>query len=304
MSLKAPWYELSQFNGLCAFIFVGRQLVIKKLPKNSEYFIDKHLGMFEINHSKSFFLNKCEILIYDSRNQNAFDPYIANELYKWANNQGLYKITRADIKHAIRLRELEAQQKEDPNKELIDQLVEEKRQTRKFMNDVQKQIEKKNESTKQQMELDQGEKDSDEYHIINDEETNYLIVQNLYEHGFIDKNQQRILNSKVKRHEVRTPDDLVSLIDSYSDKNVTKPISHEMERFLDEYHTYNPRNIIRYIKQFAKIRNGISKLRTKAVINWFPSMYILFGCLGVGIIFILWSQYGSSVDPSALIPGT
>ena len=45
ISLKVPWYEISQFGGNCAIIFNGRQLIIRKLPSKQDYFIDKHLGI-------------------------------------------------------------------------------------------------------------------------------------------------------------------------------------------------------------------------------------------------------------------
>lgn len=359
MSVRVPWYEISQFNGQCAIIINGRQLIIKKLPKNKEYFIDKNLGMFEINPDKSFFLNKCAVYFYDVRNQNALDPGLTNELYKWANNQGLYKIRRADIKHAIRLRtlkttyetkhkknkkiaselaeeidqinqtltipnldesqqydltakktELEKQlqdienQTKSINKELTDQLLEEKKQTRKFITSVREEVKKKNAQTESQRQLDQGDPNSDEYHLIDEDETNYLISKNLFDNGYIDEKQRKTLDFKLRRKEIKSTDDLLSEIDSFTDKFVTEPISHELERLLDDYYTYNPRNVIMYISALHKIRNGINKLRTKAVINWFPSMYILFGLLGVGVIYMLWAQYGGQVDPSALIPGT
>ena len=104
INLFIPWYSLSQLRKPAAIIIYKRQLIIKQLPDKSDYFIDKDLGMFEINPDKAFFLNKTAVYFYDTRNQNAIHPGILDELYKWAHLQGLYKIRRVDVEHARRLR--------------------------------------------------------------------------------------------------------------------------------------------------------------------------------------------------------
>lgn len=361
MSVKVPWYELSQWNGQAAIIINGRQLIIKKLPKNKEYFIDKNLGMYFIKHDRSFFLNKCEVFFYDVRNQNPLDPGLTHELYKWANNQGLYKIRRVDVKHAIRLRamiegqkklvankksqikeiddaieklqveldssdsmdskkikELEKQKTElekdrileevkleNVNNILLDQLEAEKRATRRFIQNIRDDVKKENEETEKNMEKERGNPSSDEYHIKSEDEINYLITENLFNNGYIDEKQQLTLNKKLRSKEILTTDDLLNEIDSFTTKYVVEPISHELERLLDDYYTYNPRNIIMYISWLHKMRNGINKLRTKAVFNWFPSMYILFAAVGIIMFYMIWtSGTFSSVDPTKIIPGT
>lgn len=296
ISLKVPWYEISQFGGNCAIIFNGRQLIVRKLPGKQDYFIDKHLGMFEINPDKSFFLNKTAVYFYDVRNQNAINPVLLNDLYMWANFQGLYKIRRVDVEHAKRLK-LEGSAK------LTESMALQKKETRKFMADVLSKIKKTNAETELKREQEQGEKDSDEYHLLNDNDTSYLIVKNLFEFGYIDSKQAQNLNHKLTLKQIKSTDDLLHEVDTFADVYISKPISHELERLLDDFHTYKPREIIGYIKSLSKIRGGISKLRTKAVINWFPSMYILFGLLGVGIVIILYFQYAGTANPSELIPG-
>ena len=104
INLFIPLYTLSQLRKQAAIIINGRQLIIKQLPDKKDYFIDKDLGMFEINPDKAFFLNKTAVYFYDVRNQNAIHPGLLHELSTWANHQGLYKIRRIDVEHAKRLR--------------------------------------------------------------------------------------------------------------------------------------------------------------------------------------------------------
>ena len=119
------------------------------MPKNTEYFIDKNLGLFEINPDKAFFLNKTPVYFYDVRNQNALDLGLLDELYQWASFQGLYKIRRVDVEHAGRLRLKDSAQLHE-DKEI------EKKATRKFMAEVLGKINKTNEDTEQRRLLEQG----------------------------------------------------------------------------------------------------------------------------------------------------
>ena len=295
ISLFVPWYEVSQFRGQCAIIFNGRQIIIKKMPQNTEYFIDKNLGLFEINPDKAFFLNKTPVYFYDVRNQNALDLGLLDELYKWANFQGLYKIRRVDVEHAGRLR-LEG------DKSLTEVKKEEKRQTRKFMAEVLNHINKQNEDKIKTMELEQGEQGSEEYKLLDEKDSIFLIVKNLFDHGYIDSKQASNLNHKLTLKEITKTDELLHEIDSFTDVYVTKPISNELERILDDFHTYKPHDVIETIKSVLKIRKGVDKLRTKSVINWFPSMYILFGAIGIVLAYMIISS--GSFLPPGMIPGT
>lgn len=298
INMFTPWYAVSQLRGNCAIIINGRQLIVKQMPKKQDYFIDKELGMFEINPDKSFFLNKTAVYFYDVRNQNAIHPGLLNQLYSWATNQGLFKIRRVDVEHAKRLRN-------EGSTNLTESMERQKKETRVFMAKILKEIEKKNEKTQDTQKQETGTvEDNDEYHMVTPEEQRFLIVQNMFEHGYIDSKQADILNHKLKLKQIISTDDLLHELESFSDVYVTKPITHELERILDDFHTYKPRDIIGYIKELSKIRKGLKQLRTKPIVNWFPSMYILFGALGIGIIYVLYSQYGGDIDFSSLVPTT
>ena len=296
ISLFVPWYEISQVRGQCAIIFNGRQIIVKKMPKNTEYFIDKTLGLFEINPDKAFFLNKTPVYFYDVRNQNALDLGLLDELYKWANFQGLYKIRRVDVEHAGRLRLKDSA-------ELKEAKAIEKKATRKFMAEVLQKIKKTNEETEEKRLLEQGTEDSEEYHKLDENDSNFLIVKNLFDHGYIDSMQAQNLNHKLTLKEITQTDELLHEIDNFTNVYVTKPISNELERILDDFHTYKPRDIIEIIKSVLKIRKGVDKLRTKTVVNWFPSMYILFGAIGIILAYMIISS-GSIAIPEGIIPGT
>lgn len=296
MNLYIPYYQISQLRTPCAMIINGRQIIIKKLPKNKDYFIDRDLGMFEMNPNKTFFINKTLVYIYDVSNQNPIHPGLLDELYRWANLQGLYKIRRADIEQAKQLRT-------DGSQENLRKKMEERRiANRKFMKEVLDKIHAKNKKTKLEQKQATGSTDDDpEYEQITDYEATFMITDNLFKNGYISKAQAENLDYKLARREIKTIDELMHEVESFCEVYVTKPISNETERILDDFHTYKPRDIIGYIKELSKIRKGLKNLRTKPVINWFPSMYILFGAIGIVIFYIMYTQYGGSLD-QGLIP--
>ena len=300
MNLYVPTYQISQLRTPVAFIMNGRQIIIKKLPKNRDYFIDRDLGMFEINPDKSFFINKTLVYIYDVRNQNAINPGLLDELYRWANLQGIYKIRRADVEQAKRLRT-------DGSLENLRKEMEQRRlNTRKFMAKVLKEIEKENIAKKEEQKQATGESGEDEeYKKIDDYQANFIITENLFNNGYISREQAQNIDYKLARKEITTTDQLLNEIESFCNVYVTKPITNENERILDEFHTYKPRDIIGYIKELSKIRKGMKNLRTKPVINWFPSMYILFGAIGILLFYMIFTSYGGgggSILPSEIIP--
>lgn len=298
INLFTPWYAVSQLRGNCAIIINGRQLIIKQMPKKKDYFIDKELGLFEINSDKSFFLNKTAVYFYDTRNQNAIHPGLLNELYTWATHQGLYKIRRIDVEHAKRLRNSDYAN-------LNEQMKEQKKETQMFMSKVLNEIKKKNDNTREMQKQQTGAiSESEEYKMITPEEERFLIVQNMLNSGYIDSKQSDNLNHKITLKQITSTDDLLHELESFCDVYVTKPITHELERILDDFHTYKPRDVIGYIKELSKIRKGMKQLRTKPIINWFPSMYILFAALGIGIVYVLYSQYSGGVDLAGLLPTT
>lgn len=293
MSMHVPFYQITHLKVPTAIIINGKQLIFRKLPKNRDYFIDKDFGLFEIKPSEAFLANNTAVYIYDVRNQNPIDLGLLNELYQWANSQGLYKIRREDVYHA---REL--------NNKSLTQLTEEQNkarlETRGFMQKVLEQIDVKNKQTQERKEREAGTlEDSDEYKQISKEDARFIIVRNLFEKGYIDTSQASNLNHLLTLRQINTTDDLLNHLDSFNKIYVTKPLPHQLERILDDYHTYKPRDIITIIQSVTKLNKGLKNLRTKPVMNWFPATYLLFGALGVVIAVIVLAQYGFFNPPPA-----
>lgn len=290
-SLYVPFHRITQLRVPVALIITpGKQIIIRKLPKKKEYFIDKELGMFQIKPEYVFFIGKTATYLYDIRNQNPIDPGILNELWKWANFQGLYKIRRADVEHAKRLR----------NKDLSnlhEEVSNEKRALRTFGHKVIDSIKKQNEVIEKRKKEEAGsDDDKEEYKKFSDDDQNFIIIKNMYENGYIKAEQATILNHDLTTRQIRSTDDLLNKLESFCDVYVSKPIPIELERVLDDYHTYKPQDIIPLISQLAKIHKGLKGLRTKPVINWFPATYLLFGALGVIIIIMIWATYGNQIN--------
>ncbi len=299
-SLAIPLWQIAHLRGPVAFIMTpGRQIIVRKLPKMKKYFIDKDLGLFQIKPEVAFFIGKTATYFYDMRNQNPVDPRLMNDLWKWGNFQGIYKIRRVDVEQAKQLR---------VTGYTVEKLKEEQERvrlsTRAFMSKVLDEIKDKNIKIDLTKKQEVGsENDVDEYEKISPEDANFVIVKNLYKFGYIDAKQSAILDHKLTTREILSTDDLLSHIETFTSVYVSQPITNEMERILDDYHTYTPSDVVGIISALSKIKRGLGNLRTKPVINWFPATYILFGCLGIGIVIMLYMTYGQTAGvPSEIIP--
>lgn len=277
-------------------IINGKQVIFRKMPSKRDYFIDPDFGLFEIKPEKAYFPGSSPMYIYDVRNQNPIEPEIFAELFQWANSNGIYKIKRADIEHGSRLREMS-------QGELMDQNQIAKRETKEMIDKIQASVEIKNQEIELKRQAEQGSALSDEYKKYTELDSQFIIVENLLKHNYIDKNQASILNHKLTVKKINSMDDLLHEIDIFTDVHVSKPIKMELERVLDDFHTYRPSNVIQIIQLASKITKGLKNLRTKPLINWFPSTYLLFGALGVGIVIVLYLTYGQN-SMSSVIPGT
>lgn len=285
MNLWIPTYQIQQSRVPVALIKVGKQGYIRKLPPKSKYFYDKDLGLFEINPDRAIIINKTEFYIYDIRNAKGIDVGTLQNLLAWADRQGIYKIRRSDVEHGIRLRTRDL-------KKLIDESDATKRTIRAFIIDIKKHIQEQNAKTEAAKKAEVGLEDNpDEYHIIDEDEENLNIVDNLFKNGYIDAKQMTILKHRLKKGEISNQDELLNEIDGLSVVHVSEPIPMDLERFLDDYHTYDPPSIVGIVTRLAKIYKGFKNLRTKPVINWFPWTYILGGCLGVAVVIMIIMNY-------------
>lgn len=296
-SLYVPFYRITQLRVPVAMIITpGKEIVIRKLPKRREYFIDKDLGMFQIKPEFHFTMGKTAVYIYDMRNQNPIDPGLLNELWKWANAQFIYKIRRVDVQQAIELRQKTPEG-------LKEERERQRKEMRVFMNSVLSKVKEKNDRVDKLKESEAGlESDSEEYKKISPSDQNFIIIQNMFDQGYIDANQAAVLNHELTTRKIVSTDQLLKKLESFCDVFVSKPLPVECERILDDYHTYKPQDIISYLKDILKIGKGLKGLRTKPVINWFPATYLLFGALGIGIVIVLYLTYGQHTDTS-IIPG-
>lgn len=298
ISLFTPWYAMSQLRQPCAIIFNGRQIIIKKVPKDSEYFIDKTLGLFHLDRTKSYYFNGCDVYMFDSESAQPLQPQVLEELWKWANHNQLYKIRRVDVDHAAKLRTSD-------KKETAETLAAEQKDNRDYMSDLRKNVAAENKKKRGKLQEEGGDPLSPEYREIPEEEVRFIIVDMLSNTGRITTQEATELNDKLKQGLIRNTDELIHEVGQLREMLVKEPITIQMERILDDYHTYRPRDILMYIQTLSKIRKGIKRLKTKMVVNWFPSMYILFACVGIAVVYMIYQQYSGEIDlgGSGLIPG-
>jgi hypothetical protein len=295
LNLWIPTYQIQQSRVPVAIIKIGKQGYVRKLPPKSRYFIDKDFGLFEIKPDAAIMINRTELYIYDHKNQNPIEVGKLQRLLRWANRNGIYEIKRADLNHAIKLRAKDL-------KRLTEEADMQKKAIRQFINQVKETVKAKNTEIISQKKAEVGLEDNpDEYPIISKEQENYIIVDNLYENGYIDNDEATLLKTRLRKKEIQTQEELLKEIDRFSEVMIHEPIPFELERFLKEFHTFDPAAVTSVIVKAVKIYKGFKNLRTKPVVNWFPWTYILGGCLGAGIIIMMlmnyWPQDLSTINP-------
>jgi len=290
LSMHVPLYQITHSKVPIALIINGKQIIFRKMPNKRDFFLDPDFGLFEIKPEKAYFPGTSPLYMYDVRNQNPIEPEIFQELFDWANSNGLYKIRRVDIEHGATLRGMQ-------QSDLMNQQELAKREISGMIEKVKTGIDIKNKQIELQQKAEQGTEASQEYHKYDDRDLQFIIVQKLLEYSYIDNAQAGILNHKLTVGKISTSDELLHEIDEFTNVHVSKPIKMELERVLDEFHTYRPSNVIQIIQLASKITKGLKNLRTKPLVNWFPATYLLFGCLGVGIIVVLYLTYGQHATP-------
>ena len=294
-NLYIPSYQITTSKVPVAIIFApGKQLLVRKLPPNSKYFVDPDWGLFEIKPEYVHFMNKTPVYFFDTRNQNPFSPELLAELYRWAELNKLTKLTRKNILQGIRLLLLSKEKLEQQSK-----LDTEKMTT--IIKSLQKEVTQHNENIAQTRENEDSanlEGESGELAPISEIQTNYLIIKQLATESYITQEDALILENKMK-NKTLTFEGLIDHIKDTQLLQVSTVLPHGLDLIAENFHTYEPKDAINIMISLSKLNKGFKGLRTTKPKNWFPASYMLFGV--VGIIILL--QFLNDFDISSITNG-
>ena len=296
MHFHIPTWQISHFRVPVAFILTqGRQIVIRKLPRNREYYVDKKLGLFHMDPARAYYMNKVPIFFYDMRHSEPLDMETLDQLRRWGDRQGLWDIHRSDLEHA---RQVKAYGLDGMTK----RQEERRAANRKRMLAVREHVEKEEQAKR---ELAQGEGQEAEP-ALSDDGKMYKVVSIMYQNGYIDGEEATKLNNQITRREIITLDDLFKSVDAFTKIFVREPLADGVERVLNEFGTYVPKDFLMLLDSGIKNQKALKNLRTKPIVNWAPASYLLFGGIGVAIVIMVLASGGEMFETfeGGFLPGS
>ena len=296
MHFHIPTWQISHFRVPVAFILTeGRQIIMRKLPRNREYFIDKKLGLFHLSAQRAYYFNKVPIFFFDMRHSEPLDIEVLDQLRRWADRQGLWDIHRSDLEHA---RQVKAYGLDGMTKR------QEERRTanRQRMLQIRDAIEKQ-ENAKAEMVQAEGAEPQPQ---LSEDGKMYKIVATLYQYGYLDGDESTKMNNQITRREIVTVDDLFNSVDGFTKIFVREPLDGSVERVIKEFATYQPKDFLMLLDSGVKNQKALKNLRTKPIVNWAPASYLLFGAIGIAIVVMVLFSGGEmfSTFEDGFLPGS
>lgn len=276
-NLYIPTYQITTSKVPVAIIFApGKQLLVRKLPTNSKYFVDPDWGLFEIKPQYVHFMNRTPVYFFDTRNQNPFSPELMAELYNWAERNHITKLTRKDIWQGIKLRTYNKERLEQKNKEDLEKMT-------VLINTVQQNVTKHNEGVAKMINDENSaglEGDTGDLASITEIQTNYLIIKQLATESYITGEDAVFLEEKIKNNTMNF-ENLIDYLKENRLIDISEPLPDGLDLVAERYHTYEPKDAINIMISLSKLNKGFKGLRTVKPKNWFPATYILFGMVGI-----------------------
>lgn len=295
-SLYIPTYQITTSKVPVAFIFApGKQLLVRKLPPHSKYFVDPDWGLFEIKPEHVQFMNKTPCYFFSTKNQNPFSPELMAELYNWAEKNKIQTLTRKHIWQGIRLRTYGKKAIEEQNKKDLEAMT-------VSIKGLQKEITQHNENVNK-TKTEEGtaglEGDTGELSEITEIQTNYLIVKQLAIESYITGEDALILEERI-RNKTMDFENLIDYLKETRLMHISEALPDGLELVAERFHTYEPKDAIHIMTSLSKLNKGFKGLRTTKPKNWFPATYILFAMVG---IMMLLQFLGGGIDLSGITGG-
>jgi len=246
------------------FTPVGLQIHYVKIV-HTKFFLIKNQGVFEVDPQKGVRYGKTVVYFYDTRSAKPVDPRVMKALDDFAYKNKLVKIKRKDVRHGAELRKLTGRY--DP-KEAIERL-------RDIFVRKQEKINSKIEDVSKQIEDAQ----------LPEEEQGLVLVESLVRANLIEKSDADLLSDQIESGDVSFVE-LIEKLRNLESVEVQQAISMDAQRFLEDYHTYNPADVDTLLDAAERYADKIRKMGSPEVKN-FASAAVIFAVLIGGAIAVM-----------------
>lgn len=252
----------------------GRHLEFRKIKLiSSKFFIMKPWGLFEFDSDKWSKYDRNSVYFYDVRSGKPFPLAWLKELESFAKKNKLHKIRRKDIRQASFLRKLKAKGMKDD--EALAKIKEEEDMAKKNINNTIEEV-----NAKLAAELGQNtDIDPNEYASV--------IIDELVGKKLIERHEGFSLKMRMIKGEIDF-EDFVKKLEELKTVEINTPISLELEKIIEDYHTYEPAIVDAFIDRCEKVGDKIKKMGTPVVKNITPYLYIfliIIGAIIAGVAF-------------------
>lgn len=246
------------------FTPVGLQIHYVKIV-HTKFFLIKNQGVFEVDPQKGIRYGKTVVYFYDTRSAKPVDPRVMKALDDFAYKNKLVKIKRKDVRHGAELRKL-------INKYEATEAIQ---RLKDIFIRKQDKINTKIEEVAKQMDDVQ----------MPDEEQGLVLVESLVRANLIEKSDADLLSDQVESGDVSFVE-LIEKLRTLESVEVQEAISMDAQRFLEDYHTYNPADVDTLLDAAERYADKIRKMGSPEVKN-FASAAVIFAVLIGGAIAVM-----------------
>ena len=246
------------------FTPVGLQIHYVKIV-HTKFFLIKNQGVFEIDPQKGIRYGKTVVYFYDTRSAKPVDPRVMKALDDFAYRNKLVKIKRKDVRHGAELRKLTNRyQPNEAIERLKDIFVRKQEKINSKIEDVSKQLEEAQ---------------------LPEEEQSLVLVESLVRANLIEKSDADLLSDQIESGDVSFVE-LIERLRNLEAVEVQQAITMDAQRFLEDYHTYNPADVDTLLDAAERYADKIRKMGSPEVKN-FASAAVIFALLIGGAIAVM-----------------
>lgn len=271
-------------NPIALMINPAKRLEIRKIKLiSSKFFMVKPWGVFEIDQTKAIPLadGRNNIYFYDVRNAKPFDMTMLKELEDYGKKNQLSKIKRKDLRQGSLLRGFLAKgHDKHASLEKVRAMEEDSRiKIHDIIEGINTQISEKHDAGPEEGQAPQGEIDVNEYTSV--------IIDELVSKKLIERFEGFNLKLRMIKGEISL-EELLKKLENLKTVEINSPVSMELEKVLDDFHSYEPSVVDAFIDRAEKIGDKIKKMGTPTIKNFMPFMYIfliLIVAIVLGVVF-------------------
>ena len=276
-----PAFDIALSKKPVALLITGaneiKPIAIKKVM--SGFFVDTEYGVFMTDPTKALRWDKNAVYFYDIRSAKPLNMLALKEVQEFVNDNGLSEISPRELRQGDRLRRLFKKNNDNQTlalKELHDEEFQAQEQIRNEIDYINKSLLKKSSEVAQ---------DQHSLQIHPDDYAGYVVEQ-LIGKGLITRGEATSIRFNLSTGEI-TIDDFVKQLETLHKIEVHKPITANAQYFIEHYRTFEPGNVMSYIKGAKGVGKDIKELGQPIIRNLVPIFWIIGAAVAVSILAIV-----------------